>query len=312
MSMRSWIESLFDSPSLRKDTDYSKDISPEVVTGVILVYRDIVFDGHQDYAKRDWMRNVERDMTHLHHDMLNFLNDLRHPFSNIVAYLESKDVGSDAFLDFLEVSLKSPDNAIGLFAEPNGNDIVETLNVVMDRYGCPYLLTPFGYQGRDDPDVNTLRVGRSILPEITAYPKAYLKQSDIIQEDVLQPALKLLSDPAFEAANTNFRKALGRDRLNDFDGVATSCVSALESAIKVASKTRGLKIRGDSLTKMAQSFLSKAKLPETFRKPIDFVAESRHKDGDAHGHATISKMSQRHARFLIALTAALVIYLVGQ
>ena len=177
----------------------------------------------------------------------------------------------------------------------------------MERYECPFLLTPYAYRVEEHDEDRWHPRSRT---EITAYPRAYLRQSDIVERDVMQPALELLSDPEYESANILFRKALDRHRSGDFDGVATACVAALESAIKVSSKTRGLRIRGDSLSKLAQSYLSKSGSPAAFRKPIDFVAESRHKEGDAHGHETVSAMTQDHARFLIGLTATLTVYLV--
>ena len=309
MSMLTRFRSLFNSPSVRDDDDYSKEINREAIVGVLLVYHDFVHDEEGGYfgtTRQEWMSEVQGGMTHLHQDMLRFVNDYDHPFSIICKFLQSEHASGEALLDFLEVSLKSPGHASKLFYEPMGNDFVGAINAVLDRHGCPYLLTSYAYRiNENDPNDLWPRT-----PEITAYPRAYLKQSDILQKEAIQPALELLSDPAYESANSLFRKALDRHRSGDFEGVATTCVAALESAIKVCSTERRLSVRGDSLSKLAQSYLSKAGLPATFRKPIDFVAESRHKEGDAHGHETVSAMTHGDAKFLIGLTASLIVYLV--
>ena len=79
MSLKAWIDSLFDSPSLRKDADYSKEITPQVRTGVSLIYRDLIYAEENRQTAQEWMRDVQMDMTHLHHGMLDFLRDHHHP-----------------------------------------------------------------------------------------------------------------------------------------------------------------------------------------------------------------------------------------
>ena len=191
--------------------------------------------------------------------------------------------------------------------DPTGNDLIGAINVALERHDSPYLLTPYSYRMEETfiwPDSHAL------LPtSVSAYPQVYLKQSEVVQEETIEPALNLLSDPAFEGANSNFRKALTRYRSRDFDGVATSCVATLESAIKVASTQRRIKIRGSGLTTLAQSFLSKTGLSPTLRKPIDFLVEARNQEGDAHGHEQKEAIGEDHAKFLIGLTASLILYL---
>ena len=300
-SMQSWIKSIFDSPSLRKDEDYSKDISAEGKLGVILVYQDFLNEG-DGFAEQEWMSDVQKDLRHLHHGFLEFLHQLQHPFNNICRFLNSEDASNSTFLDFLEVSLKSPNHTWRLFHEPTGNDFVGAINAVLEQHGSPYLLTPFAY--RTDIEGGYTKI------TITAHPKAYLKQTGVVQERIIVPATELLSNPGFENPNSNFLKALDRHRSGDFDGVSTSCVSALEGAIKVAASQRQIEIQGKGLSTLAQSYLSKAGISNKLLKPISLLAESRNVDGDAHGHVSKGQITSAHSEFILGLTALLIIRLV--
>ena len=307
MLLKPWITSLFKSPSVRQDSDYSKKFGAQARTGVFLVYRDFISTHRQQFDESvdTWLNNVQVGLSHLHHELLRVITPGRHPFENLTSFLTNAP--TEAFLDFLEVSFGPHEHSSRLLGDPTGNDLIGAINAALERHNSPYLLTPYSYRREETfvrPDIH-LHVATSI----SAYPQVYLKQSGMAQEKIIQPVLNLLSDPAFEGANSDFRKALARYRSRDFNGVATSCVAALESVIKVASTQRRVKISGSGLKTLAQSFLSKAGIPHTLRKPIDFLADARSQEGDAHGHENKGSISGDHANFLINLTACLILYL---
>ena len=307
MLLKPWITSLFKSPSVRRDSDYSKKVSAQARTGVFLVYRDFISTHRQQFDESvdTWLNNVQVGLSHLHHELLRVITLGCDPFENLTRFLTNAP--TEAFLDFLEVSFGPHEHSSRLLWDPTGNDLIGAINAALERHDSPYFVTPYSYRRVETfvrPDTQLI-----LEHSISAYPQVYLKQSGVVQEDIIRPVLNLLSDPAFEGANSDFRKALARYRSRDFDGVATSCVAALESAIKVVSAQRRIKIRGSGLKTLAQSFLSKSGVPHTLRKPIDFLADARSQEGDAHGHEKKETISGAHATFLINLTASLILYL---
>ena len=310
MLLKPWITSLFKSPSVRRDSDYSKKVSVQARTGVFLVYRDFISTQRQQFDESvdTWLNNVQVGLSHLHHELLHVITPGSYPFENLTRFLTNAP--TEAFLDFLEVSFGPHEQFSSMLWDPTGNDLVGAINAALEMHDSPYLLIPYSYRKEEQiirPDTRLL-----VTTSIAEYPKVYLKQSGVAQEQIIQPVLKLLSDPAFEGANSDFRKALARYRSGDYDGVATSCVAALESAIKVTSAQRRIKKKGSGLKTLAQSFLSKTGMPHTLRKPIDFLADARSQEGDAHGHKSKDAISADHANFLINLTASLMLYLTSE
>ena len=144
----------------------------------------------------------------------------------------------------------------------------------------------------------------------SAYPKAYLKQSQPVQQHAIEPALQLLADPAYTAANDDFLKALDRQRMGDYDGVLTACAATLEGAIKAAAQQRSWTIKGNGLGTVFQSFASKTEtVPDQLKAVVNFIHQRRSNAGDVHGHSAKETISEQEAALFVALTASLVSYL---
>ena len=300
MSILKRFRSIYSLPSIRRDADYSEEVGHDARMAVCLVYLDFYYtEGpYRPHQKKKWMDGVAADLKHIHHTLLPFLGrDYQLP--DLCDFL-LQAASTEALLDFLELSLKSAMGFWTIFPDRSGNEFVGTLNLVLGQFSSPYLLTPFAY------DKCSSR-GTADRWVVTAYPKAYLRQSGVVEQEVIFPALTLLSDPAYATANDDFRKALERQRSGDFDGVATSCVATLEAVIKVTASKRGFELRRRSALKaLAQSFFAKARISSGFQKPIDFLADSRNEEGDAHGHESKPSITRSHAAFLIGLTASFV------
>ena len=308
------MKQIFSTASRRGDADYSKETPPEAKYGALLYYRDPIVDSQSHVAGvlvsdpgGQWMREVLRQMCHAHlqinqlPDAVVRANDALEVLSQ---YLMDKRTPSSHFLDFLELSL-GPQHR-DLFARDN--DFVDGLNVVLDQRGSPYLLTRYAYvqEEYDDGPFQPFSGGISI----SAYPRAYLKQPRVPQQHAVEPALRLLADPAYNVPNNDFLKALDRQRHGDYDGVLTSCATTLEGAIKATAQARGWRIRGKGLGTVFQSFASRSKtVPDQLKTVVNFLQERRSKAGDAHGHTAKDKISEEEASFVISLTAALVCFL---
>ena len=295
MSLNDWIKQVFDAPSRRRDKDYSKEISRQAMLGVILVYRDYLdpeIRGFGDAFHERWMAEVVRELGHLHHSFAAARPD--EGFRAIVGFLENST--PVMFLDFLEVSLRHG------HAPNNDNDFLDAVNRVLDEYDSPYLLTRYGYV--QEP----IQGGRGgTWDRAVTFPRAYLKQDAVVQQQAIKPALEIFSDPAYATPAEDFHKALRKQKDGDYDGCVASCASSVEGTIKVVAAKNGWKVKGTGLDTLAQSFTSKSSLPDTMRTSVRPLSDWRNTKADAHGHATKEKTTFDIAQHFVALAASLVV-----
>lgn len=316
MSLRDQMLGIFSTASHREDADYSKHIPSDAKYAALMCYRDVVHGsqarvvGHlMSDPGGEWLREVVRQLSHAHLEIDRLLasGDLSphdHPLDTLSKYLLAERTPSSHFLDFLELSLwPTLESHIA-----RDNEFVDGLNLALDRRSSPYLLTRYAdiREEYDDGPFQPFNAGVST----SAYPQAYLKQSQPVQQHAIEPALQLLADPAYTAANDDFLKALNRQRRGDYDGVLTACAATLEGAIKAAAQQRGWAIKGKGLGTVFQSFASKTKtVPDQLKAVVNFIHQRRSKAGDAHGHSAKETISEQEAALFVALTASLVSYL---
>ena len=105
-----------------------------------------------------------------------------HPFDTLSKYLLAERTPSSHFLDFLELSL-GPTLESHIARD---NEFVDGLNLALDRRASPYLLTRYAYirEEYDDGSFQPFNAGVST----SAYPQAYLKQSQPVQQHTIEPA----------------------------------------------------------------------------------------------------------------------------
>ena len=285
MSFRDQMLGIFSTASHREDADYSKDIPSDAKYAALMYYRDVV-RGSQSHVVGnlvsdpggDWLREAVRQLSHAHLEIDRLLasgnlSPHDHPLDTLSKYLLAERTPSSHFLDFLELSLgPTLESRIA-----RDNDFVDGLNVVLDQRGSPYLLTRYAYI-HEEYDDGSFSAGVST----SAYPLAYLKQSQPVQQHAIEPALQLLADPAYTAANDDFLKALDRQRKGDYDGVLTACAATLEGAIKAAARQRGWTIRGKGLGTFFQSFASNTTtVPDQLKAIVNFIHAKMSTDSTA-------------------------------
>ena len=294
MSISDWIKGIFDAPSRRRDADYSKEVSSEAIFAVLLLYRDHLQSDYQGQSY--WMPEVVGEMAHLHHALANA--DRGRGLDVVSGFLLHEQTPASAFLDFLEISLRH------WRAPNNDNDFVNAVNRVLEEYDSPYVLSRFVRRDR----VETGKYGnKEHYVHFDAYPRAYLRQDDTIQKEAIEPALQIFSDPAYESPAKDFRTALDRHRIGDYDGCVTASAAAVEGTIKVVAKKNKWKAKGNGLDTVAQSFISKSSLPDTVHTSFRPLADWRNTKADAHGHAGKENTSEQVARHLLATAASLVV-----
>lgn len=295
LDMYERIKRIFNSPSRRRDGDYSKPISLNARNGVRFVFRDHLDPDVGGICQDLQLRKTIRDLGHLYHSFAHAAG--AEDFATIVEFLRQEQ-STGAFLDFLEISLRH--------IHPN-NEFVRTINRVLEEHDSPYSLTQ--YSTREVPIKGWRRPGDPppTAIEVTSYPRAYLRHETEVQKRAIEPALEVLSDPAYKTPDEDFRTALKREREGDYDGCVTACSSAVEGAIKVAAaKLKWPKVRGNGLEAVAHSFISRTSLPNSATLLFRPLSSWRNTQSDAHGHVTKDETTEELARHFIAESASLI------
>lgn len=303
MSVFERISSIFNSPSRRKDVDFTNAISSGAITGVFLLLDQLP---NQDSA-RVGIREIARDFVHLHHDFVPFKD--RYPSNTFWAfkeYLQQRTTDSVAFLDFLELLFKYQHFPY------ERNDFVRSINRVLQEHDCPYKLTEFVSRHEPIP-VRGLSEETSVLAEkISAYPMVRLAQESVVETHAIAPVLELFTNPDFVGPDKSFRDALKRHRDGDYSGCITSCAASVEGTIRVVAKKRRWRIDGKGMGGFMKSILRKSRLPQKLQSIADFIAERRQNAGDAHGKEEAPEATEPEARFMIGLSASLIIYVASE
>ena len=298
MNILAQISSIFNSPSRRKDVDYTKAISPEAKVAVFVLFEQM---DNQERVGR-WLSGVIKDFVQLRLDFLPYWNNFRNdwganPSKYLYEYLLHSSTESVAFLDFLELAFKNG-------WAPKDNDLIQAINFVLKDRGCPYKLTNFV--------ISTTKEEYYVVETVTTYPMVYLAQDSAVETHAIIPVLELFSDPAFTAQDESFRKALQRHKEGDYSGCITLCAAAVEGSIKVVAKKLGWRLKGTGVGSLAKSFINKAGLPSKLHEIAALLAERRQNAGDAHGQEQMAEATEAEARFLIGLSAAFIVLVASE
>ena len=204
----------------------------------------------------------------------------------------------ERFIDFLEWIFRSD----GYRSSQFGVDIV---NSVFREEGIGYEFSPYV--------VTTTQLGGgSVRCEIT-YPEATVKTNQLLHSTTVMPALQLLSDKKWHAANIEMLKAHEHLRHGNVEDAILWAGKCLESVLKLICDTKGwpLKPDKDTLGVLLQTCFSHGLFPEPYVRVFSGSSgEIRNKfsgHGSAkspHGDATFEM-----AEHMIQITSAHVVLL---
>jgi len=218
------------------------------------------------------------------------------------------------FLDFVEMIFQ-----LRSYREisPDSDSVVDTLNEIFRCEPAPYRLTRLiEKQTREDGSVilpSDPVEYRTFYCEYT-YPKIIKTDDEAIFIEAIKPALSVLEDPAYHAANLEFREALEDYRKNDFDDCLLKCGSAFESVMKVICKKKGWPYnQSDTASPLLRKILENATLPSFFQTPLITIATMRNKLSSGHGSGEETIEVPRHvAQYAVNSTAAAILLLVHE
>jgi hypothetical protein len=142
------------------------------------------------------------------------------------------ECNDDQFLDFVESIFR-----LDCYrrACPDEQTMVDDINHLLELDDLPYALTPFAHETGTG-----YLMGHAIdgVRWIVAYPQVIMRDQQVAYAEAIAPALALLADVGFSAANEEFRGALEDYRKGRYRECLTKCGSAFESAMKLICDRR--------------------------------------------------------------------------
>jgi hypothetical protein len=209
----------------------------------------------------------------------------------------------EQFLDFLEDIFTAQS-----FFQVNFGDeeVIDELNELLRQDGLPYHVT---YFVKETVREDTGRYGPRDVTYTRTYPKVIMKESDVLHENAIVPALSLLQRPHFQAANSEYLAALEDYRKGDIGDCLTKCGSAFESVLKVICSRKGWSYKqNDTAKTLINIILRQTALDPYFEQLLIIVATLRNRLSSAHGAGASVKQPARHlAQYALNATASAII-----
>ncbi len=212
------------------------------------------------------------------------------------------ECSDDHFLDFIEFSFQS--ETIYHSSTPV-RDLIAAVNTFFQEDDLPFFLTDFTHA----------EIGGAHpfgTHQIVTYPQIIRRDSEVLHQMAIAPALELLRGQAFGQANREFLNALEDYRKGDYGDCVTKCGSAYESVMKVIGEHKGWP-KKDTARKLLDTVLGQTTLPTFLKEPLIQTAVIRNRLSTAHGAGTQPRNVEQHlAQYTINVTAAAILLLVQE
>jgi hypothetical protein len=298
-----FLKSLFEVFSRRKPASAA---TPQPITStfrnrVLLLCRDVI--GPTGYMTEFW-EQVHQKLEYLHgRPVLTPDGNPSSRSEDTLNFLMSCE--SDSFLDFVENIFRV--DAFWRVSDKQG--VVDQLNQFFDIDGLPYFLTDY----LEAEEAGSHHGYPTTIIRVAAYPQVAIKEHSPTHSEAIIPALDLLSDPRFAAANSEFLDALYDYRHRDFGDCLTKCCSAYESVMKVlCDQNQWPYQQTDTPSTLVGTVVKNTGLDSFFTQPLMLVATMRNRLSKAHGAGIASKDVPQHiAQFAITSSAAGILLLVN-
>ncbi|MDC3995405.1 hypothetical protein KGZ01_29590 [Pseudomonas aeruginosa] len=211
------------------------------------------------------------------------------------------------FLDAIEYLVHQEGwRFIGGHHEP----VIDRLNEFLSIDDLPYFVTKPVWHTTEE----MYRGQSTQFTGIREHAKVIPKESQAIHETAIEPALKLLREPAFLNANSEFMAALEDYRHGKFGDCVTKCNSSYESVMKVICGQKGFGYaQGDTTAKLIRTIMQKTKMDTFWEQPLMTVGTLRNKLSTSHGAGEVQKVVPEHmAKYTLNMTASAIIFLHDQ
>lgn len=219
---------------------------------------------------------------------------------------------SSKFLDFLEYIFRVDCYFhVGL---PD-DQVVSELNEILRVDNLPFFITDFVRETvREVTNTHPFGDREMDVIKTRAYPTVISRENDAIHSNITEPVLKLLQNPAFSNANSEYLEAHDDFRKGDFSDSLTKCCSAFESVLKVVCHEKGWKYeQSDTASTLIKVIIEHTSLENYFEPVLTIVATLRNRLSKAHGAGTQSRHVPRHvAAYALNSTAAAILMIVSE
>lgn len=298
--MFSWLFNVF---SKREEVAINSNRIPLTVefrNRVMMLFRD-----YFQYSFDDFLTQLHNKVSYLHGKMrLTNMGPNTSQSDDLLEFLfKCKD---EHFLDVLEIVFHSGLKGI---TWPD-NKLIPSINEFFLVDNLPYFLTNFSTEEYEETYLGTTSKGI----RITGFPTVIPKESEVLHQKAILPALVLLSGKEYKQANDEFLNALTDFRKGDFRDCVTKCGSTFESVMKVLCSKKSIPFKNnDTASVLLKALISHSKLDGFWEQPLILIATVRNRLSSAHGAGLEQKKISEHvAIYIINATASAILLLVGE
>lgn len=235
------------------------------------------------------------------------LSDPRNNFTPAEDLLEFFTTCSDEnCLDIIELIFRSDIRGV---TWPD-NNLIPEINHFFRVDALPYHLTDYSTEEFESSLFGTPTTAR----RISEYPTIIRKDSELIHQNAMNPALILLSSKIFKHANDEFMKALEDHRKGDYRDCLTKCGSAFESVMKVLCAQNSIPFREtDTASTLLKNLLSGGNLDQFWEQPLILISTLRNRLSSSHGAGSQAKIIPEHvATYTVNSTASAILLLCNE
>ena len=229
---------------------------------------------------------------------------------DLSAYLAQ--CGDEQFLDFVGLIFQS--RFIWSY-RVDVNEFIGNINSFFEADALPYYLTKIVFRRYEKPISNTVVPfphPEHSIPELEARPRVVRRDSEVVHQHAIAPALEVLANSAYSSAHEEFLDALKDYRRANHRDCMTKCGSSLESVMRVICAQRGWPYQqNDNAQTLLNNIFPQTGLESFFKQPITLVATIRNQLGSAHGAGAEPREVPDHAaQYAINATASAILLLI--
>ncbi len=208
------------------------------------------------------------------------------------------------FLDAIEYFFQIENRR---FFRQHEDAVIDQINEFLMVDNLPYYITKSVWENHQ----SSFHGSPATAYRLREHPKVICRESDVLHETAMEPALSLLRKPDLLNANSEFMEGLEDYRKARYRDCVTKCNSALESTMKVICSRKGYQYsENDTANRLIKIILVNTSLDSFWEQPLQLVATIRNKLSSSHGAGLQDKDVPPHiARFTINVTAAVILLL---
>lgn len=323
MDLSKYIQRVFDLfPNRHPESTKSKTkwvVSEKLRTRILLIYREVLSERNDTYSS-----SVNRGYEFwiaMHNALQHFTGRFRlsaqptnSEIDDAIAFVN--ECSTSEFLGFIELSFKL-ETQYTVF--PDEAELIDAINVIFQHENAPFELTHFV---RNEVEEKTTPIGIPLgaIPvprkyiKTVAFPQIVVVDDQVVQKEVVAPALTVLAKPYFEAANMEFLDALKDYREGKNEDCLTKCGSSLESVLKVICKRNNWPFNeNDTLERLLNTVVDESALESYYKQTLKITATIRNRRSTSHGGGSEVRTARRSiAQYVISCTAAAISLIVEE